>query len=185
MHLPQRKLCTRKMGLALEVKFHLDLQFTDLLSCWWMLTNRSDVKCVFPRCRSNQYHSCLRVETHRASPSLAFALELCWRHVSSAGLEPVGPLPWWTDVTLFWETSFSFTSGASQPRPEDCKNSRRLSTEDSTMVSWSWPFSLRRAVSNKHSLSACAVSQRTNKVWSKADGFILLGERNITPWKRQ
>ena len=49
MHLSQYKLCTRKMELALEVKFIST--FTDFThSWWWTLTNGSDVKHVFPRC---------------------------------------------------------------------------------------------------------------------------------------
>ena len=50
MHLAQYKLCTRKMELALEVKFIST--FTEFTRpWWWTLTNGSDVKYVFPRCR--------------------------------------------------------------------------------------------------------------------------------------
>ena len=54
MHLSQHKLCTRKMGLALEVK--LDLDFHGVTRPWRRtLTNGSDVKYVFPRCRTTPY----------------------------------------------------------------------------------------------------------------------------------
>ena len=49
MHLSQYKLCTRKMELALEVKFIST--FTKFTRPWWrMLTNGSDVKYIFPWC---------------------------------------------------------------------------------------------------------------------------------------
>ena len=52
MHLSQYKLCTRKMELALEVKFIST--FTEFTSPWWRtLTNGSDVKYVFPRCHTS------------------------------------------------------------------------------------------------------------------------------------
>ena len=48
MHLSQHTLCTRKMEVALEVKFCLDFHW---VSRPWRqtLTNRNDVKYVFPR----------------------------------------------------------------------------------------------------------------------------------------
>ena len=49
MHLLQHKLNTRKMELALEVKFYLDFYW--VLWPWrWMLSNGSDVKYVFVWC---------------------------------------------------------------------------------------------------------------------------------------
>ena len=47
MHLSQRNLCTRKTDLSLEMKFYLD--FHRVARPWRRtLTNRSDVKYVFP-----------------------------------------------------------------------------------------------------------------------------------------
>ena len=50
MHLSQRKLCTRKMELALEVKFHLEFHW--VTRPWRRtLANGRDVEDEFPRCR--------------------------------------------------------------------------------------------------------------------------------------
>ena len=49
MHLSQHKLCTRKIELALEVKFHLEFHW--VTRPWWQtLANGRDVKDVFPQC---------------------------------------------------------------------------------------------------------------------------------------
>ena len=66
MHLPQHTLCTRKMELALEVKFPLDFHW--VTRPWWRtLTNGSDVKYVFPRCLSRPSCSCVRLVEYAAA----------------------------------------------------------------------------------------------------------------------
>ena len=82
MHLPKRKLCTRKMELALEVKFYLD--FHRVTRPWRRtLTNGSDVKYVFPRClctlidNGNDVIKCSKLQVEGRVIGSCFTLQLC------------------------------------------------------------------------------------------------------------
>ena len=90
MHLLQHKLCTRKMELALEVKFIST--FTEFTRPWWRtLTNGSDVKYVFLWCVLTADSSCRVLSSFWfglycsiLSTTLVSPMKLLWPTVSSS-----------------------------------------------------------------------------------------------------
>ena len=86
MHLPQHKLCTRKTELVLKVKITLD---SHRVTWRRTLTNRIDVKYVFPRCRfaqCNWHGPCLVPQQPfnlAGWPLLNFMTTrtICWRRI--------------------------------------------------------------------------------------------------------
>ena len=104
MHLSQHKLCTRKMELALEVKFYLDFHWvtrpwrrtltngSDVIYVF-ALTNGSDVIYVFPRCPL-QWDKSLIISS--CAGGVALLTCLWWFFVSSVKAAGAPPRPWIT-----------------------------------------------------------------------------------------
>ena len=159
MHLSQHKLCTRKMELAREVKC---ISTFTAFTCawWWTLTNGSDVKYVFLRCRfdlnsplaiSQRAPSNPSGQIHLASLPWTVHWPLFWHGFGSQGLERATNREYKLRVSKQKLKTLNSTNSTTLSQNLDCR--KYESIQNTGVSTKSWYNAMRKAIADVSTVS--------------------------------